>query len=193
MQHIRRMAPSRPTQAGQLRARDAFLLPGWISFVRVVLAAVFPFVVDDVAVAVALLAAAGASDVLDGWVARRRGEETAMGAVLDAVADKAFVASILVALVLRHRLGALDVVLLSTREIVEAPVLAWGLVRRAGVERERRANALGKITTVLQFAALLLVLLRRPHTVPMIGAAALGLVTGLTYAVRERAARPPAQ
>ncbi len=175
-----------PARANELHARDAVRIPGMISFVRVVLAAIVPFVVERAGVAVAVLAGAGLSDILDGWVARRRGEETAMGAVLDGVADKVFVASMLVTLVVRGRLGALDVVLLSTREIVEAPIVAWGVLRRAPLERERRASAAGKLTTSLQFVTLVLVVVHVRHTAPMIGAAASGLVAGFAYAMRER-------
>jgi phosphatidylglycerophosphate synthase len=172
----------------ELHARDALRLPGIISLARVALAVAFPFALGRVSVAVALLAGAAASDVLDGWVARRRHEETATGAILDAAADKIFVLSVVLGLVLRGRLGALDVVLLSTREIIEAPLLLWEVTHRARTEGERRALPLGKITTTLQFVALLFVLLRIPHLVPMLGAAATGVAAGLTYAVRERAA-----
>lgn len=174
-----------------LRARDAVRLPGIISLTRVAFAIAFPFAVGRVPFAIALLAAAGASDVLDGWVARRRHEETATGAVLDAAADKVFVLTVVLALLVRGQLTALEVLLLSTRELFEAPLLLWEATHRAraAADEERRALPLGKLTTTLQFTALLFVLLRIPHLVPVIGAAAVGGAAGLAYAVRERAER----
>src|SRR5438477_2230755 len=152
---------------GTLRARDAFLVPGLVSSLRFVLAIAFPFAVAHPVSAVALLVGAGASDVLDGWLARRRGEVTAMGAVIDGVADKVFVASVVVTLALRHGLTGLEVALLSTREIMETPVLVWRLIRPPRLAREHRASALGKATTALQFATLFGVVLGLGHVVPL--------------------------
>jgi phosphatidylglycerophosphate synthase len=173
----------------ELRLQDALRLPGLISLVRVILAVVFPFVASRPVLAVGVVLLAGASDVLDGWAARRRREETAMGALLDATADKVFVGTVLVTLLFRQALGLIDLLLLSTREIIEAVAVAQGLARGAPVDRERRANPAGKIATVLQFVTFLVVLVGLSPTAPILGAAAAGTIAGLTYAARERGGR----
>ena len=68
-------------------ARDLLLVPSLVSMARLPLAALFPWVVDRPAAAVSVLLAAGLTDVLDGWLARRLHQETAIGAVADAISD----------------------------------------------------------------------------------------------------------
>ncbi|HEY8077432.1 MAG TPA: CDP-alcohol phosphatidyltransferase family protein, partial [Labilithrix sp.] len=74
-------------------------LPNVLSAMRIPLAALFPFVVTRPALAIAVLAAAALTDVLDGWLARRLGEATPTGALVDGIADKLLGASVLVSLV----------------------------------------------------------------------------------------------
>jgi len=73
-----------------LADRNAVLnLPNAISFARLcaVPVAVWLVLRHDLALAFALFVIAGLSDAVDGWLARRQGG-TALGAALDAVADK---------------------------------------------------------------------------------------------------------
>jgi CDP-diacylglycerol--glycerol-3-phosphate 3-phosphatidyltransferase len=49
--------------------------------------------------AAVIFAVAGATDVLDGWIARSRGEVTALGVFLDLTADKVLVAGVMIAMV----------------------------------------------------------------------------------------------
>ena len=79
-------SPRREGEQGRHRWTTADLL----SAVRIPLAIAFPFGSNDVRLA--LLAAAAASDLLDGQLARRFGSSW-LGAVLDPVADKLFMAS----------------------------------------------------------------------------------------------------
>ncbi len=183
---------------GVYRARDLFRVPGLLSLARVPLAVAFALVVDRPVIALAVLIAAGVSDVLDGWIARRTGQVTPTGAALDPVTDKVFVLTVAVTLVLRTNLSPLDVVLLSTREIGELPLVIW----LAGSRRARRlraestsANAPGKLATALQFAAAATALFRGPHLGPMVAVTAgAGVVAALVYWVRAvRAMREQAE
>ncbi|MBS2018843.1 MAG: CDP-alcohol phosphatidyltransferase family protein [Deltaproteobacteria bacterium] len=73
-------------------ARDLVRVPGLLSLSRLPLAVAFGFtVVSQPPLALTFLALAGLSDVLDGWYARRYGQATRTGAVLDAIVDKVFV------------------------------------------------------------------------------------------------------
>jgi phosphatidylglycerophosphate synthase len=80
-------------------------------------------------VALALGVPAGVSDYLDGWLARRRGEATALGAILDSLADSVF---LLVLLAVAQELEVWPFYLL----------LVWGL-RDLGV-LALRASAAGQ-------------------------------------------------
>lgn len=163
-------------------------VPSLISWTRLPMAMAFPFVVHKPAAALSLLAAAGASDVLDGFLARRFGCVTSVGAALDPATDKAFVLSAIASLVAARKLPLSSVLLLSTREIGEAPlVLLYALhprLRDCKVEA-RMANVAGKITTVLQFATVALAAMGSKHTKKALYAtAAAGTVAAVSYLAR---------
>jgi CDP-diacylglycerol--glycerol-3-phosphate 3-phosphatidyltransferase/cardiolipin synthase len=143
-----------------------------------------------------LLTGAGATDVLDGWYARRFGQATATGAVVDAVTDKIFVLSVVVTLLVQDRLGLVDLLLLSTREIGELPLVVWWVFSRAQRRRKSRApmaNVPGKLATTLQFAAIALVTANRPATVLVIVTAVVGVAAALVYWFRELSSHRLAQ
>jgi cardiolipin synthase (CMP-forming) len=140
------------------RYRDLWTIPGLLTLSRVGFAACFPFLLGAPHWALAVVAAAGVSDLLDGWYARRFHMTSTTGAVLDPITDKLFATSVVVSLIAWDKLSLLDALLLSTREIGELPLLAWlAFDRRARSIRSRElgSNLLGKLTTALQFGALL--------------------------------------
>ena len=96
--------------------------PNVVSLLRVPLAIAFPFLARSTPAAVAVLALAGATDVLDGHLARRLGAVTALGAVIDPVADKLFALSAMGTLVALQKLPWWGVPALLAREILEVPV-----------------------------------------------------------------------
>lgn len=65
-----------------------------------------------------LFVAAGVSDAVDGYLARRMGSRSAVGAVLDPVADKALLVSVYVTLGLLGRLPDWLVILVVFRDIL---------------------------------------------------------------------------
>lgn len=173
---------------GSYRAQDILLVPGLLSLARVPLAIAFPFVVDRTPWALAVLAAAGITDVLDGYSARRLGQVTPTGAALDPVTDKLFVLTVAVTLVASEHFSLLAVLLLSTRELLELPLVVWFALSpgaRSARAEKPAANALGKLATVLQFAAVFSSLLRWSITDIWIGATAVvGVLAALSYWVR---------
>src|SRR5690348_12505297 len=123
---------------GLYRARDLVRVPGLLSLSRVPLALAFPFALERAPLALAILAAAALSDVLDGWYARRFGQVTPTGAAVDPVTDKLFVLTVAVALVVGDRLSITDVLIMSTREIAELPLVVW-IAASSRARRERAA------------------------------------------------------
>jgi cardiolipin synthase len=173
---------------GRYHARDVVRVPGLLSLARVPLAAAFPFAVDRPAAALAVLAAAGLSDVLDGWYARRYGQVSATGSVLDPITDKVFVTTVAITLVVTGHLSLLEVVLLSTREIGELPLVIWLAsspeARRARAE-QASANLPGKLATALQFVSVAAALFRFAHVAICVDAtAAMGAFAALSYWLR---------
>jgi cardiolipin synthase len=170
---------------GVYRARDLVRVPGLLSLSRVPLAAAFPFALRRPQAAFAILVAAGLSDIVDGWYARRSGQVTPTGAAIDPLTDKLFVLTVTISLVLGGRLSSIDVLLLSTREIVELPLVLWiAASKRARAIRASHpsANVPGKLATVAQFAAATAALFRRPEVPYLIVATAfVGLFAAATY------------
>jgi cardiolipin synthase len=178
------------------RARDLLLLPNLLSAVRIPLAVAFPFVASRTGVAIGILAAAALTDVLDGWLARRRGQATPVGALVDGVADKVFAASLLVTLVATGMLSPILALLLATRELGELPLALRLLSSRAArrLELERGSNVFGKVATALEFVTVVLILVHAPHLPLFVGVtAAVGACAAASYWMREvRAARAKA-
>jgi phosphatidylglycerophosphate synthase len=174
--------------------RAIFDLPGLLSLSRVAMAFVFPWTIDRPWLALTLIAAAGVSDVLDGYCARRLGRSSPTGAALDPLTDKIFAASIVLTLLVTHRLSLGWVALLCLREVIELPLLLGLLfIPLARVLRAAhlKANWLGKLTTVLQFAALCALLFHLPYVrVWFVVTAIIGAIAGVSYWVSFRKAWP---
>jgi phosphatidylglycerophosphate synthase len=126
----------------------------WLALAQGPAHAVLPF---------GVLAAAAATDVLDGWLARRSGTDPAgTGSWLDPICDKLFVASVLAALYVQRRAPLPLLALISTRELLQVPmVLVYrtsGTLRR-WLHYDFRASLFGKAATVAQFLAVSAIIL----------------------------------
>jgi CDP-diacylglycerol--glycerol-3-phosphate 3-phosphatidyltransferase/cardiolipin synthase len=173
---------------GDYDARHLIKVPGLLSLARLPLAALFPFTVEHPVWAVGVLGAGAATDILDGWYARRFGEETPTGALLDGVMDKVFVLGVAATLVTFGRLSLLETLLLGTRELGEVALLFyWAAVWRARRRPVRRAaNRIGKLATAMQFSTVTAVLVGTSHRELWIIVTALcGAAAAVTYGVRE--------
>jgi phosphatidylglycerophosphate synthase len=175
------------------RARDLLKVPGALSLLRLPLAAVFPFVIDRPEVALGVLFASAASDVLDGFLARRLHQETPIGAVVDGLTDKVFVLSVGLTLFATHRLSLVALLALGVRDGGEMlALLAWRLRHRRAPDEEQRANVLGKVTTLLQFFAVVAAILTvRGHLELSIASALTGAAAAYSY--HRRLARLPVE
>jgi phosphatidylglycerophosphate synthase len=140
---------------------------GWttadlLSALRIPLAAAFPFVSNDARLA--LLAAAAASDLLDGQLARRFGSSS-VGAVIDPVADKLFMASAFGVVAFSGRLEWYEILGVLLRDIVATiAFVATFTLRRT---RAIPARAGGKAVTVAQVLTLAAFLTDSPHLRPL--------------------------
>ncbi|MEO6575015.1 MAG: CDP-alcohol phosphatidyltransferase family protein, partial [Polyangiaceae bacterium] len=170
---------------GHYRAKDALLVPGLLSLVRVPLALAFPFAVSRPWLAFVVLLLAGGSDVLDGWIARKFDQATPTGAALDPITDKIFVTSVVFTLFAHGWLSLLGVVLLSIREIGELPLVMWFAVSRSARKNrasEAKANIPGKLATVLQFVTVAIAVLHGTfREVALIVTAIAGGLAAISY------------
>jgi phosphatidylglycerophosphate synthase len=127
--------------------------------------------------------------VLDGHLARRLGQATPTGAVVDGVLDKLFAAVVIGGLIAQGRLPWLAAALLATRELGELPLVAWWALhedgRRARAE-DPRANWLGKAATVCQFLAVAALLIQgEPSYFWLALTAIMGAASAVAYWRRE--------
>jgi cardiolipin synthase (CMP-forming) len=111
--------------------------------------------------ALAVFVVAGLTDAFDGLAARRTGQQTALGAMLDPLADKVLLTSCFIALTWGPDLAVaipvwLTVVALSRDAIIVASVALINLVYGRRVFYPSR---LGKLTTVSQIVTVAAVLL----------------------------------
>ena len=167
-------------------ARQLVLAPNLLSLARVPLGVLFAVEVAAARnrVALATLAMAAATDVADGYFARRLRQETAIGRVIDPLADKVFFVLAAVALARGGRFVPVAVLLLSTREVAQlalAGVLAVrGRLGHAGTRTP--SSAAGKLTTAFQTAAAAAALVCLDARGPLVMAAAIcGAVAGAQY------------
>jgi len=163
-------------------------LPNAITFARLctVPLAVWLVLRHDLVVAFGLFLVAGATDAADGWLARQ-GRSSAIGAVLDPVADKALLVSMYVTLASVGVLPSWIAILVVFRDIlIVGGVLLLGVV---GQPVAIRPLFISKVNTVLQIllvaAALLLAALGMPARwllTPLLWVvAASTLVSGAAY------------
>lgn len=169
-------------------ARDLLRVPGLLSLSRIPLGLLFAWTVRRrPRAALAVLAVAGFSDVLDGWYARRFEQATPTGAVVDAVADKLFVGMVVAALIAAGALSPARALLLSTRELGELAIGARLAIEEDGrLTRPHVPHPFGKVTTLLQYAAAASAILRSPWGIAFaVAAAEAGALATAAYWLRE--------
>jgi len=132
-----------------------------------------------------VFAAAGITDTLDGYLARKLGQITRLGAFLDPVADKLIVATALVLLVSRdpRPLVVLMAIVIIGREIAISALREW--MAELGQRRKVAVSLLGKYKTIFQIVGLSMMFYRSPLwglNIYMIGVALTVLAAVLTLA-----------
>lgn len=151
--------------------RVQLVLLNSLSLSRLVLAVLF-LITSDTLLRAGLIVLAGATDVLDGWIARHARLTTRLGALIDPVGDRGFAVTAIVALLLDGLLTPVEVCLLVLRDVGTA--VGFLVARIAPTLRpvELKARMLGKATTALQTLALLAALLLPVLVKPLVATVA---------------------
>jgi CDP-diacylglycerol--glycerol-3-phosphate 3-phosphatidyltransferase len=117
-------------------------------------------VVTNEFLALAIFLAAAATDLLDGWLARRRNQVTTVGILLDPIADKLLIAAVLISLVQVRANGASIVPAWMVILVVCREFAVSGLRSIAAAEGYTiQASELGKGKMIAQVIAISLLLL----------------------------------
>ena len=186
-------------------SRYGLTLANGVTAVRLVLV---PFIVAALANAQYVQAfwmtlAAGATDAVDGYIARTFGHKSLVGAYLDPVADKVLILSLLGVLTLEGQLPVWFVALALGRDIaIVATVAVFTRMKRAALRMQ--PLFVSKLTTVAQIMLVLVVLADLAfvlqwadvRTALLWGAAAMTVASWVAYffeglrALRTAEARP---
>jgi cardiolipin synthase len=137
------MASSSPPSSSW---RDQLTVPNGITIGRIALIVAFGVLLVRSADgwAIAVLALAGVSDFLDGFLARRWGQTTELGRVLDPAADRLLTVVVVLGLAWRDIIPWWLVALLLARDVVMGVALLWW--RRRGAATPQ-VTMLGKSAT----------------------------------------------
>ncbi len=172
-----------------------FTAPNMVTLLRLALMpllVVFFFIPGrwPAALSTTIFVIAALSDLLDGYLARRLKQTSALGAFLDPVADKLVVGIALVLLVSDQlvqsfiwdvRIFVVVVVVIIGREIAVSALREW--MAEVGKRRKVAVSGLGKVKTVMQMTAISMLLYRDSLwgiPVMSIGEALLYIAAGLT-------------
>lgn len=140
--------------------QESLNVPNLITLTRILLIPVFVglFVTPDPdrsIMAAVVFVTAAVSDLLDGYLARRSGQVTKLGKLLDPIADKLLVLSALILLLNIDRVSPLVAILILAREVavtgVRAIAASEGLIIQA--------ETTGKYKMALQVIAIVLLIL----------------------------------
>lgn len=166
----------------------SWTIPNAISGLRIVLIVVFTVLLaqhQDVWALVALVGA-GVSDFLDGYLARRWNQVTALGRILDPLADRLLTVAVVIGLALREIVPWWLVGFLLARDVVVGIALIYGRRHRVPAPQ---VTMMGKLATAMLYFFLPLAYLAYERSQPIwvvaiIGAAAAGVAywaAGLGY------------
>jgi len=151
--------------------------------------AIWLVLADAFAAAFWLFIAAGLSDAVDGFIAKRFDQRSALGALLDPVADKTLLVSMYVTLGLAQRLPTWLVILVVFRDALI--VGGFLLVSALGQPMRWEPLLVSKLNTALQIGLVGLVLMGLGFgidfglgPVPVYAVAATTVISGAGYLVR---------
>lgn len=107
----------------------------------------------------AIFSAAAVTDFLDGYLARRSGDVTTFGILIDPIADKFLVIAALVMLVDMERVSVLVAVIIIVREVLITTLRMIALTKEIVIQAEMG----GKFKTASQIAAIICLMLGRDN------------------------------
>lgn len=140
--------------------QDSLNLPNLLTLGRIFLIPVFVIVFmeptpDRSLLAAVILTVAAVTDLLDGYIARRTGQVTKFGKLLDPIADKLLVLSALILLMNMDRVSALIAIMIIARELAVTGIRAIAASERLIIA----AETTGKYKMALQVVAIVLLIL----------------------------------
>ncbi|GGA45644.1 CDP-diacylglycerol--glycerol-3-phosphate 3-phosphatidyltransferase [Kroppenstedtia guangzhouensis] len=129
-----------------------------------------------------VLLLAGITDVIDGYLARRHSQVTQLGIMLDPLADKLMMLAVFLSLLISQRISIPAAVAIFLRDL--GMIVASAFFHFRG-KLTVPANIMGKLTTVLYYFALFLLMFDHPIGEKFLwGVIIFSFVTSLVYLIQ---------
>lgn len=163
-------------------ANRIWTVPNVISFIRLSFVPVFFWLLvsGQDGPALVVLIVATASDFVDGFIARKYGQVTQLGELLDPASDRLFITASVIGLTMRGMIPLPLLVVILARDVL---LLTIVLVRRVAINDFPRVNFLGKTATFVLFVAFPVIVLSHVITAAQTPLAVIGWVLGSSGAV----------
>ncbi len=162
-------------------------LPNLLTLFRFLLIPVYVviFALDHVIWAFFVVVLAGVTDILDGHLARKRGQITPLGEMLDPLADKCLMITVIISLLFSRMIPWEAALAMFLRD---AGMIVGSAFFHFRGKRTVPANGMGKLTTVLFYIAILLIFFQVPLAIPFLWIViAFSFMTSIVYIVLFRA------
>lgn len=118
------------------------------------------FLADDMLMAFLVLVVACATDVLDGYLARRKQQTTALGSMLDPLADKSMMLAVVLSFLY---MGMIHWTMAVAMFIRDGGMIIGAAIFHFRGKKTVPANTMGKLTTVLYYVAIPLIMFEAQH------------------------------
>jgi cardiolipin synthase len=176
-------------------------IPNSLTILRILLVPVYVgfMTYGEYGYALTILLAAGLTDAIDGYVARKLNQRTRLGTLLDPLADKVLLTSSFISLAMLHLIPSWLVILVVSRDLIL--LLGTAVAHVTSTPIKVTPTFLGKGTTMFQLAYVVLIVLliwrgRDPSVLTPLLVAMVGftLASGFHYlyrGYRDANAAPP--
>lgn len=159
-------------------------LPNVLTLCRFALIPVYLviFLYGYVKISFLILLVAGLTDILDGYMARRRKQTTQMGAMLDPLADKSMMITVILSMLFAGRIPWQAAAAMFFRDL--GMIVSSGYVYLRG-KRTIPANWMGKLSTALYYPAILFIVFDYNFAIPYLWCVIFfSFVTSFMYILR---------
>lgn len=140
-------------------------IPNILSVIRIILVFVFIYLFfadypNNLIAALLIFLLAGATDIVDGYLARKYNWITDVGKIIDPLADKMMQCTVLVCMLIKKLLPVWLVIPFIVKELV---ILTGGFFVSKKISKVVVSNIFGKATVVLFYAAIVVCMLARDY------------------------------
>lgn len=172
----------------QFRKKDLITIPNILTYIRILLVPVFVVVYLKYQTwpgnlrAIVVVAASAVTDVVDGVIARRTGQITDLGKIIDPIADKAMEFAMMFCIVSRYPLVSVLIIIFAIKELVSLGFSSFLLAHGKNIGG---AKWCGKLCTVILYAAMIafIILPKIKHPIDQIMVAVTAAVMLLAFIV----------